>query len=145
MVKFIKDCWFGILMSVLVFICLLFAVVIAVAPHNDAEMRGFAPCTYDMANQLGQAVKPDFKLLVSVMGQGYGCYLTVIKEGMTQYIAGKQPTPWANYLFQPVVLEADEEDSEPFPQDLLDANMLDEDAPSEATLFDDVQEKDDEK
>ena len=146
MVKFIKDYWFGILVSGMVLVCMLFAAIIAVAPHNDADMRGFTPCTYQMADELGQSTKPEFKQLFKVISAGYGCYLTVMKEGMTAYIDGKQKTPWSNYLFVPTVSDLEDTEVEAFSKELTDANMLNDDnSEAKSELFDDVQENDDEK
>ena len=145
MVKLLKDYWFEIFVSIMVFFCLLFVVIIAVAPHNDAEMRGFAPCTYQMAEDLGQEVKPDLKMIFGVVTTGYGCYFSVMKQGVVQYFAGKQKTPWANYLFQPIVLDLEDTQFETFPEDLMNANMFDEKVSDVGEMFDDVQENDDEK
>lgn len=146
MVKFLKDYWFGILMSCLVFFCLLFAVIIAVAPHNDAKMRGFTPCTYQIAADLGQVEKPQLSAVLKIFGTGYECYFSVIVQGTKQYFAGQQKTPWANYFFEPIIVDETEEEGEALSQELIDANMLDdENVEEDNTLFGDLQENDDEK
>ena len=50
--RFVKDHWFGLLVSIFVFFFLcVFALVLA-APHQDEQKRGFVPCTETMAEEL---------------------------------------------------------------------------------------------
>lgn len=143
MVKFLKEHWFGFILSFLVFVFLIFSIVITVAPHNDAKMRGFTPCTYQMAQDINQTEDIKFMDVLVIVSSGYGCYFAVIKDGIKDYFSGKQPTPWANYLFVPESTEipADGIEDEPFSEDLIKAKMFDSDE-----IFDDTeeQEKDDE-
>lgn len=138
MIKFIKECWFGLLLSLFVLVCLLLTVVIAIAPHNDAKMRGFTPCTYQLVLDFEQ---DDIKATqaLGAIGQVYMCYLGVMKDGLGLYLDKKQPTPWANYLFVPESVEEIPEEGEPFSDDLIKANMLDEEQSS-----DDLWKSDDE-
>jgi hypothetical protein len=131
----------------MVLLCALFVTLVSMAPHNDGEMRGFTPCTYQMLDDLGKDGKPDFKTLLKGVSAGYGCYLSVIGQGVKLYVEGKQQTPWANYLFQPVAPDLDDTEVEAFSQDLLEANLLDKDSEEtdEGAYFGDVQESKDEK
>ncbi len=115
-------------MALIAALCLLFVAVVASAPHNDAKMRGFAPCTYQMAEELSQAAgQHKMRNVITGVGRGYWCYVGVMRLGAVQWAAGKQPTPWANYLFEPETYLAAPGESEPFSEDLLKANMLDDD------------------
>lgn len=123
----IKEYWFGGLMALMVVLFLLFVVVVAVAPHNDMKMRGFAPCTVMMAEELNISAgqKKMWEVMSAVSG-GYLCYAAVMREGASLWLEGKQPTPWANYLFEPETYIVSPEESEPLSEDLLKANLLDE-------------------
>lgn len=114
-------------MALIVVLFLLFVTVVAVAPHNDMKMRGFAPCTIVMAEELnvGGSQQKIWEVM-SAVGGGYLCYAGVMREGMSLWLEGKQPTPWANYLFEPETYIASPEESEPLSEELLKANLLDE-------------------
>ena len=143
MVKFIREHWFGLILSVFVFVCLIITTLIGIAPHNDAEMRGFTPCTYQMTFEFNQMEKVKMRDVVESIGHGYSCYLGVMGEGVHAFLAGKQSTPWANYLFVPENIEEGNVDSEPFSEDLLKANVLDEDEKSDFLEQDDIKENND--
>ncbi|MBO5038253.1 MAG: hypothetical protein J6C85_02185 [Alphaproteobacteria bacterium] len=131
MIKAFREHWFGIILSVMVLMCACFALVVGIAPHTDIKMRGFTPCTYTMAAELGQSGEKEVKAVdvMCIVGRGFFCYGEVMKEGMVLFLNGKQKTPWANYLFEPEILKDDfaGEAVEPFSQDLLEANLLNED------------------
>lgn len=102
MVKKIKEYWFGGMMALLVLFCLVFVAVVGVAPHNDAKMRGFSPCTYQMAADLSDAgAQKRVWGVFAAVGGGYLCYAGVMREGAELFFKHRQPTPWANYLFEP--------------------------------------------
>ena len=130
MIKAFREHWFGLILSVMVLMCACFVLVVAIVPHGDAKMRGFTPCTYTMAAELGQTGEAVKVIeVMKIVGRGFFCYGKVMKEGMSLFLNGKQKTPWANYLFEPEVVK-DEfagEVTEPFSEDLLKANLLDED------------------
>lgn len=134
MVNFLKEHWFGFVLSLFVFIFLLFSVIITIAPHNDAEMRGFTPCTYQMADEFNKIEDVKFTDVLTTVGIGYGCYFGVIYEGMRNFIGGKQKTPWANYLFVVKSIESEDEniEDEPFSEDLIKAKMFDDETSDDA-------------
>lgn len=140
----IRDYWFGILLALMIFVWLSFIVIVAVAPHDDYRMRGFAPCTYTLAERLSTMTEEKrMSSVISYIGAAYSCYASVMREGLVLWSEGKQPTPWANYLFyaeDPFLIPAEE--SEPLSEELLKANLLDED--DEPILFNDKQESEDE-
>lgn len=148
MIEAFKEHWFGFILSVMVFVCSCFVIVVGAAPHQDMKMRGFAPCTYAMATELGQTeTKVKAGEVIEIVSRGFICYAQVMKEGMKLYLVGEQKTPWANYLFEPETLndEFAGEAVEPFSEDLLKANLLDDE---EDDLFyndDDIKENDDDE
>ena len=122
----IKEHWFGMLLAFVVLLFLLFIIVVLRAPHNDARMRGFTPCTYAMAEELTQASSArGFGTVAGAVTSGYFCYAKVMAEGVKLWLAGKQSTPWENYLFEAEKFMISPTDSEPFSDDLLNANLLD--------------------
>lgn len=146
MKKWFKDYWLIFVCGLMVLIFFLFSVVVAVAPHIDMKQRGFTPCTYQMANDFSQTEKSDFGHVMSTINKGYICYAGVVWQGMKMFFKGEQKTPWANYLFEPE-LEAVpfEMDTEPYPEDLLEANMLDENMENTDLLRDDIKENTDDQ
>lgn len=103
MLKKLKEHWFGLVMSLFVVVMFAFVTVVAVAPHNDAKMRGFSPCTYDMAIFLGDTVgeTKSVSAMMKTVFEGYVCYAGVIGQGVRLWWNGEQATPWANYFFEP--------------------------------------------
>ena len=98
--NFIKNHWFGLIVSLvtLAFLC-VFALVL-VAPHQDEQKRGFVPCTEKMAEQLHECRGQNLCALESVINNTL-CNIKVVGQGISLWIAGKQTRPWSNYLFEP--------------------------------------------
>lgn len=148
MVLKIKKYWFSVLLAVLFLVPALVLVIVAVAPHNDVKMRGFTPCTYNMAADLNVVgAERDMFGTVKSVGKGYVCYAMVIANGVSLWLKGVQKTIWANYMFEPEIDKdlALFEESEPFSEDLLKANLLDkEDEAEEIAVNDNVKENADE-
>ena len=102
--------------------------LISVAPHNDAKMRGFTPCTYEMGIKLSDPrANVGLMYAFKVVMQSYVCYGEVIKDGVQLWLNGEQEKPWDNYLFEPEVWEVPSELEEPFSKDLMKANKLNSD------------------
>lgn len=131
--KILRKYWFGILLGGLSFIFLMFVIIVAMAPHNDDQMRGFTPCTYQMAVRLNTVpAKGKVTSVLSAVSDAYLCYAEVVGEGVLLFFKGEQPTPWANYFFKvDDPYEIPPEESEPFSEDLLKANLLDDDETEE--------------
>lgn len=146
MKKWFKNYWFIFICCLFVGVFFLFSVVVALAPHIDMKQRGFTPCTYQMANDFNQPEKLSFWQIVSVINKGYVCYAGVVWQGMKMFFNGEQKTPWANYLFEPELETIPfEMDGEPYPKDLIGANMLDESMENTDLLRDDIEENKDEQ
>ncbi len=102
--------------------------LISIAPHNDAKMRGFTPCTYEMGVKLSDPrMNVGLMYAFRVVMQSYVCYGKVIKDGVQLWLNGEIEKPWDNYLFEPEIWEVPSELEEPFSDDLLRANKLDSD------------------
>lgn len=113
-------------MALFVTITLLFVLIVALAPHNDVKMRGFTACTYDMADKINEAgMSRSLSGVMVSVGRGYLCYARVIKQGAERWANGEQPAIWSNYLFKPEVYDVAPDESEPLSEELLKANLLD--------------------
>ena len=146
MKRLVKEYWFIFICGMFVLFFFLFSVVVAVAPHIDMKQRGFSPCTYQMAEEFQATDKLGFWHTISTVNKGYVCYAKVMLKGAEMFFKGEQNTPWANYLFEPE-LETDPfaDDVEPYSEDLIKANMLNESMQNTDLLQDDVKEKNDEQ
>ena len=117
----------------------------AAAPHIDQKQRGFSPCTYQMAETFQYSSDISFWQTVMTINKGYLCYASVMWQGFKLFVKGEQKTPWANYMFEPELEEIPfEEDGEPFSEDLLKANMLDEEIKNTDLSQDVMEENQDE-
>ena len=145
MIKFIKNYWFEFLLGLGVLVFLLFSVVVAMAPHNDAKGRGFTKCTSQMAMELQQTGKLSVTGAVKMVNKGYWCYALVMGEGVKLFIKGEQSTPWSNYLFKEESPIYQDDEGEGFSEDLLKANLLDEEDDSKNLWDGSDKENDDEK
>lgn len=148
--KYLKEYWFGLLLFALIGFTALFLLVVVSAPHNDRKMRGFMPCTYAMAAELEAASQQrQFSDVFFTIFKSYVCYAGVMADGGRLWLEGKQKTPWANYLFESETdpLAVPSEISEPFSEELLKANLLDEDDKDNRNVFgiDDKENDDDGK
>ncbi len=139
MVDKIKDYWFGILLFSFSVLFLIFVAIVAAAPHDDLKMRGFVPCTYQMAYEVNlYSSQSNIAGVLGAITESYICYASVMGEGVKLWWDGKQKTPWANYFFQPDTFKIPEELSEPFSEDLLKANRLNDEEKHE--IFESYQE-----
>ena len=125
MVNRLKEYWFGILMCFIVIVCLIYSLIVVMSPHSDGQMRGFAPCTYELAINLSQqGGQSKVWGVAGAVTQANLCYVGVIRKGVELWVKGKQPTPWANYMYEPESFYEDE-NVEPISKELLEANLLD--------------------
>lgn len=125
MVNKIRQYWFGTLIFLIVAFVMGLVCIVSVAPHNDEDMRGFTPCTFKMAEELSiYGANRDAGGVVMAVFDSYVCYIEVISKGIKLWSEGKQEYPWDNFLFEPRKLEIDPSLSEPFSDDLIKANKL---------------------
>ena len=100
--RFVKDHWFGLLVSIFVFFFWCVIALVLAAPHQDEQKRGFVPCTETMAEELRGCNGRNMCVLGSVVDNTF-CNVGVIGEGLKLWMTGKQPAPWSNYLFEPEI------------------------------------------
>lgn len=120
--KFIKHHWFNLLIALMIVFGMGFMLLIALSPREDAQKRGFIPCTEQLADSVtdchgGLACTTKAVLLNSV------CDAKVIGRGFKLWWQNQQPRPWSNYLFKPEISHHDSvlyENSELFYQEYPD-------------------------
>lgn len=99
--NFIHKHWFSLITGFIVFIfCVLFVLVL-LSPRQDAQRRGFIPCTEAMAEKMLSCEKNKVFCLLSAVVQNTWCDIKVIGTGMQKWAKGQQTTPWENYIFVP--------------------------------------------
>lgn len=126
MVKALKEYWFGILLLTAALLFLIFAAVVAAAPHDDAKMRGFTPCTYRLAQELSiQGAGRRIWGVLGAVGESYACYAGVVADGVGLWLEGKHAEAVEQLFFESENFKVPPELSEPFSEDLLKANRLD--------------------
>ena len=113
----------SICFGVLFFIVMLLVVF--------GKTSGFDQMVYDVNLYSTQS---DVGGVLGAIAGSYVCYASVMGEGVKLWLNGKQSTPWANYFFKPETFRVPEEMSEPFSEDLLKANRLD-DEDEEQDIF----------
>ncbi len=118
---FIKNHWFGLLLSLVVgFFMLVFALVLF-SPREDLHSRGFIPCTEEMAyNMLGCNENKAWCMLKEVVKNTF-CDIGVIVDGVAAWHKGEQPRPWSNYFFTPE-LPVDEQMEDELVQEYYENN-----------------------
>lgn len=141
MVKFLREYWFSFFLGLFVLFFMSCVAIIAVAPHNDSEMRGFTPCTYRMAEKLMLRETLKYTEVMSIITEGYGCYFAVMGEGISLFYKGEQATPWANYLFK---VTTNETDDDAFDAELEQNNLFVEDDEIKDLLDNSIKESVDE-
>ena len=112
-------------MCFIVIVCLIYSVIVVMSPHSDGQMRGFAPCTYELAINLSQqGGQSKVWGVAGAVTQANLCYIGVMRNGVELWVKGKQPTPWANYMYEPEPFYEDG-NIEPISKELLESNLLD--------------------
>ena len=110
----IRYYWFGIFISAIIFISVSFFLIILLSPKQDAQKRGFIPCTEQLAQNLyACAQDKKYSCLVKEILKNSWCDVKVIGQGFSNWLAGRQPAPWSNYFFTP----------EPVPATWFDGKM----------------------
>ncbi len=100
MERFFKLLYYYCL-GLLVFVTVYMVAMLAAAPKNDALNRGFIPCTRDFVTKVSDCGRGELSCMAAGIWQDTKCNLYVIFDGAGAWLRGKQPTPWANYLFEP--------------------------------------------
>lgn len=97
---FIRRYWFGLITGAFIFVFLVLFILILLSPRQDAQKRGFIPCTEAMAENLLSCEGKVFCLLSAVIKNSW-CDMKVVGKGFSKWLEGKQSTPWENYIFIP--------------------------------------------
>ena len=112
MINFVKKHWFTVLMSLLVAFYLMVFVFVLVSPKVDKQNRGFIPCTQEMTVKVLENKQQSSSRLIKIVLDNTFCDIKVVTKGFTDWLRGKQPTPWANYFFEPEVEQNETQDDE---------------------------------
>ncbi|MBE6453101.1 MAG: hypothetical protein E7012_06410 [Alphaproteobacteria bacterium] len=103
--NFIRRYWFGLITGLLVFLCLVIFVLVLISPRQDAQKRGFIPCTEIMAEKIVSCQDNKVICLLGAVLTNTWCDIKVIGQGMADWAHGQQPYPWSNYIFIPEIVE----------------------------------------
>jgi hypothetical protein len=101
MLNRLKNHWFGALMTLITLVYATVIILIALAPRQDRQERGFIPCTKQMMTRLLACEKNRSLCMSKVIVQNHLCDWGVVAKGLTRWIQGEQARPWSNYLFEP--------------------------------------------
>lgn len=114
--SFIKEYWFGLLISSILLVGFLFFLLILVSPRYDLQKRGFIPCTEELSQNLQTCLNQKaYRCAFGEIMKNSWCDAKVIGSGFKLWLKGEQPAPWSNYIFKPELpedREADELDAE---------------------------------
>ncbi|MBR3501597.1 MAG: hypothetical protein IKO06_01690 [Alphaproteobacteria bacterium] len=85
------------------FVCYIayFTAVLLISPKNDLHNRGFIKCTKELVIGLGECESGQISCVFGSFYSDAKCNSDVIFAGFANWVKGKQPTPWANYIFEP--------------------------------------------
>ena len=97
---FIKRHWFNFLMVLLIICGISLTLLIAFSPKEDAQNRGFIPCTQKLANRVVLCNGHLWCTTKAVIQNGW-CDAKVIGQGIKLWINREQSAPWSNYYFTP--------------------------------------------
>lgn len=110
MERFFKILYYYCL-GMLVFFVAYLSVALAISPKNDAQKRGFIPCTQDLVLEVSLCERGKITCPLGALWSDTKCNIHVVFDGLGAWIKARQPTPWANYLFEPLIEEQlDQED-----------------------------------
>ena len=100
--NFIKHYWFNLLIALVIILGMGFTLLIALSPREDAQKRGFIPCTEQLAENVSACRGGLWCATKAVLENGR-CDAGVIIRGIRLWLKGKQPRPWSNYIFVPEI------------------------------------------
>ncbi|MBR6355815.1 MAG: hypothetical protein IKR92_03065 [Alphaproteobacteria bacterium] len=103
---------FWTMFGVLFFGVVYLTVVMYLSPRQDMQERGFIPCTKQLVIALQDCPTGKLGCPFKLLAEDMACNIGVVGTGAANWVKGKQPTPWANYLFEPQLSEADDVSAE---------------------------------
>ncbi|MBP5352790.1 MAG: hypothetical protein J6Y91_03385, partial [Alphaproteobacteria bacterium] len=110
MEKFFKWLYYYCLILFSAFVVYMF-IVMSVSPRSDALKRGFVSCTEQLVTDISECPRGKMSCSLKYLWQNTKCNVTVVLSGFGAWVKGKQPTPWANYLYEPVTTALLDEES----------------------------------
>lgn len=103
MIKFLKRNWFGVIVGAAAFCYLCIFLLVLFSPRRDELNRGFIPCTKAMAGEMFSCRENKIWCMAAAVVKNSVCDARVVWKGLTDWVDGRQPAPWSNYLFEPVI------------------------------------------
>lgn len=100
--RWIKNHWFGLLISIFLLIMAVYFVIVFSSPRRDAEKRGFIPCTEEMADNILRCNDKKLSCTFWAIIDNNVCNVKIIYTGFLNWKDNKQDKPWSNYLFTPI-------------------------------------------
>lgn len=112
-------------LTALIFGVVYLSTVMYLSPRQDLQERGFIPCTKQLVFELSGCQNGKIGCPLKLLWQDMKCNIKVVGNGVNNWLNGTQPTPWANYLFEPELYVQDEENpyNGDMHQDMLDLNQ----------------------
>ncbi len=108
--KIFKFVYVFSLVLIVSFVLYMMTVLI-ISPKNDLKQRGFIACTRELVLKLGECESGQIGCVFTSFYKDVACNSGIISKGFTDWLKGKQSTPWANYIFEP---EWQEESENPY-------------------------------
>lgn len=107
--KFLSLLYYFLLGIFMLFVVYL-TVMLAISPKQDRQKRGFIACTEQLVLDVAECERGSILCPLKYLGHDMACNTAVILDGFGAWLRGRQPTPWANYLFVAESLEVTDED-----------------------------------
>lgn len=104
MARFFHLLYYYLLALLVIFVAYM-ALALVMSPRQDLQKRGFIPCTEDFVLQVSDCTRGNMLCPLQYLWRDTTCNATVILDGLGAWVRGRQPTPWANYLFVPTLSE----------------------------------------
>lgn len=104
---------FDTFLAALIAFTIYLIAVLSVSPKNDAQNRGFIPCTKELVVQVSECGRGSLWCMAKGIWQDTKCNVKVVASGVKMWMWREQPTPWANYLFVPSA-EAELDEDNPY-------------------------------
>lgn len=111
MTRFFHLLYYYLLALMVIFVAYM-TLMLAVSPKVDMQKRGFIVCTEQLVSDVAVCKKGSVGCPLKYLWQDMKCNTFVILDGFGAWVKGEQPTPWANYLFEPETIYDDEYDGD---------------------------------
>lgn len=98
--SFIRKHWFGFLIGCWFLLLSFFVAIILYAPHHDAKNRGFAYCTQELIEKIGNCENAGLCVAGAILHNTW-CDIGIIKQSFVDWLDNKHPYPWSGYVFKP--------------------------------------------